>query len=66
MGPTFTGTKVSFNHFLNYFNATMISNEMLYPSGILAIKGVDEKFIFQGVGMLFNGNISDQKWDKPA
>ena len=30
--------------------------------GILAIKGVDEKFIFQGVGMLFNGNISEQKW----
>jgi len=33
--------------------------------GILAIKGVDEKFIFQGVGMLFNGNISDQKWGIP-
>mmetsp|Transcript_10652 Transcript_10652/g.15033 ORF Transcript_10652/g.15033 Transcript_10652/m.15033 type:complete len:391 (+) Transcript_10652:327-1499(+) len=31
--------------------------------GILSIKGVEEKFIFQGVGMLFNGNISDQKWD---
>lgn len=33
--------------------------------GILAIKGVDEKFIFQGVGMLFNGNISDMKWEVP-
>jgi len=33
--------------------------------GILAIKGVDEKFIFQGVGMLFNGNISDMKWTVP-
>jgi len=33
--------------------------------GILAIKGVEEKFIFQGVGMLFNGNISDQKWGIP-
>jgi len=33
--------------------------------GILAIKGVDEKFIFQGVGMLFNGNISDMKWGIP-
>jgi len=33
--------------------------------GILAIKGVDEKFIFQGVGMLFNGNISDMKWGVP-
>ena len=33
--------------------------------GILAIKDVDEKFIFQGVGMLFNGNISDMKWTVP-
>ena len=33
--------------------------------GILSIKGVDTKFIFQGVGMLFNGNISDQKWTVP-
>mmetsp|Transcript_11671 Transcript_11671/g.17876 ORF Transcript_11671/g.17876 Transcript_11671/m.17876 type:complete len:396 (-) Transcript_11671:107-1294(-) len=33
--------------------------------GILAIKGVEEKFIFQGVGMLFDGNISDMKWGVP-
>ncbi|EJK53942.1 hypothetical protein THAOC_26523 [Thalassiosira oceanica] len=33
--------------------------------GILAIKGVDEKFIFQGVGMIFNGNISEMKWGVP-
>ena len=33
--------------------------------GILSIKGVDEKFIFQGVGMIFNGNISDMKWGVP-
>lgn len=33
--------------------------------GILALKGIDEKFIFQGVGMLFNGNVSDQKWTVP-
>ena len=33
--------------------------------GILSIKGVDEKFIFQGVGMLFNGDISDMKWGVP-
>mmetsp|Transcript_14143 Transcript_14143/g.23229 ORF Transcript_14143/g.23229 Transcript_14143/m.23229 type:complete len:396 (+) Transcript_14143:1-1188(+) len=33
--------------------------------GILAIKGVEEKFIFQGVGMLFDGNISDMKWNVP-
>ena len=31
----------------------------------MAIKGVEEKFIFQGVGMLFDGNISDMKWKVP-
>ena len=33
--------------------------------GILAVKGHDEKFIFQGVGMLFNANFSTQKWQVP-
>lgn len=31
--------------------------------GILAVKGKDEKFIFQGVGMLFNGTF-EGKWKK--
>ena len=33
--------------------------------GIISVKGVDTKFIFQGVGMLFNGNFSDMKWSEP-
>jgi len=33
--------------------------------GILSIKGIEEKFVFQGVGMLFNGNVSDHKWTVP-
>ncbi len=33
--------------------------------GILSVKGHDEKFIFQGVGMLFNANFSTQKWNIP-
>jgi len=32
--------------------------------GIISVKGVDEKFIFQGVGMMFNGGFADQKWKK--
>jgi len=33
--------------------------------GVLAVKGKDDKFIFQGVGMLFTGNFSDkQQWKK--
>ena len=34
--------------------------------GIIAVKGVEEKIIFQGVGtMLFSGNFSDVKWTEP-
>jgi len=30
--------------------------------GIISVQGMDQKFIFQGVGMLFNGSFSDKKW----
>jgi G3E family GTPase len=30
--------------------------------GIISVKGVEEKFIFQGVGMLFSATYSDRKW----
>lgn len=30
--------------------------------GVIAVKGMDTKFIFQGVGMLFTGGFSDVKW----
>merc|ERR1712241_553113 len=33
--------------------------------GILSVKGNDYKFIFQGVGMIFNGNYAEQKWGVP-
>ena len=35
--------------------------------GVMATKGMDTKFIFQGVGMLFTGGASDFKWgaDEP-
>jgi len=31
--------------------------------GIMAVKGMDSKFIFQGVGMLFAGGFSEFVWD---
>jgi len=31
--------------------------------GVLAVKGKDEKFIFQGVGMLFSGGFSSFEWE---
>jgi len=33
--------------------------------GVLAVKGMDEKFVFQGVGMIFNGGFDDKKWEVP-
>merc|ERR1712031_36945 len=30
--------------------------------GVIAVKGVEEKFIFQGVGMLFSGGFDKVKW----
>jgi len=33
--------------------------------GILSVKGRAQKFIFQGVGMLFNGDFSQQMWSIP-
>lgn len=34
--------------------------------GILAVKGMVEKFVFQGVGMIFNGGFaSGQRWTVP-
>jgi len=32
--------------------------------GVIAVKGMDNKFIFQGVGMLFSGGCSDAVWGK--
>lgn len=34
--------------------------------GVLAVKGMAEKFVFQGVGMLFDGAFAaGQKWTEP-
>jgi len=30
--------------------------------GVIAVKGMDNKFVFQGVGMLFSGGCSNAKW----
>jgi len=32
--------------------------------GVIAVKGMPKKFVFQGVGMLFTGNFGDVKWKK--
>eukprot|EP00041_Stephanoeca_diplocostata_P041674 m.8509 g.8509 ORF g.8509 m.8509 type:complete len:144 (-) comp6529_c0_seq2:288-719(-) len=30
--------------------------------GVLAVKGMNQKFVFQGVGMLFSGGFVDTRW----
>ena len=32
--------------------------------GVIAVKGMDQKFVFQGVGMLFAGGFQDMTWKK--
>ena len=32
--------------------------------GVIAVKGMDRKFVFQGVGMLFTGGFHDAVWKK--
>mmetsp|Transcript_33890 Transcript_33890/g.49428 ORF Transcript_33890/g.49428 Transcript_33890/m.49428 type:complete len:89 (-) Transcript_33890:150-416(-) len=32
--------------------------------GIIAVKGMENKYLFQGVGMLFTGGFVDAKWKK--
>jgi len=33
--------------------------------GVLAVKGMDQKFVFQGVGMIFSGGFDDRAWTEP-
>jgi len=33
--------------------------------GVLAVKGMDQKFVFQGVGMIFSGGFDERKWSEP-
>jgi len=41
------------------------ANDLFRYKGVLAVKGMEEKFVFQGVHMLFAGGFSDvQKWKK--
>ena len=32
--------------------------------GVIAVKGMDRKFVFQGVGMLFSGGFDEMTWKK--
>jgi len=39
-------------------------NDLYRYKGVLAVKGMEQKFVFQGVHMLFSGNFSEATWGK--
>jgi len=52
---------------LNDWIRTIITEkgaDLFRYKGVLACKGVPTKFIFQGVGMIFDGGFSDIPWEK--
>jgi G3E family GTPase len=68
--PSVSSTSTRFEGYLNVNKLntwigeiiqTMGANLFRYK-GVLAVAGMKQKFVFQGVGMLFSGNFSDQKW----
>ena len=54
------------NRWIGHIIRTMGADLFRYK-GVLSIAGVDDKFVFQGVGMLFSGSFVDSKWgpDEP-
>ena len=37
-------------------------NDLYRYKGVLAVKGMEKKFVFQGVHMLFSGDFTDATW----
>jgi len=68
--PTVSSTSTKFEGYLNTSKLdkwiteiiqTMGANLFRYK-GVLAVAGMDQKFVFQGVGMLFSGGFTGSKW----
>jgi len=56
-------------HRLNMWIRELIqekSSDLYRYKGVLAVKGMDSKFVFQGVGMLFDGHFSDMHFWAPS
>merc|ERR1711990_930686 len=68
--PTVTSCSVKFDgeldtRALNRWIGDLIEDkgaDLFRYKGVLAVKDVDTKYIFQGVGMLFTGGISEFEW----
>jgi len=56
-------------HRLNMWICELIQQkncDLYRYKGVLAVKGMDSKFVFQGVGMLFDGHFSDMHFWAPS
>ena len=68
--PTVSSTSTKFEGFLNVKRLDMWIGEIIQTmganlfryKGVLSVAGKKEKFVFQGVGMLFSGGFVDEQW----
>ncbi|EOD15846.1 hypothetical protein EMIHUDRAFT_456427 [Emiliania huxleyi CCMP1516] len=65
-----SSTSAKFEGFLNVKKLNMWISDIIQEmganlfryKGVLSVAGMDEKFVFQGVGMLFSGGFINAKW----
>eukprot|EP00752_Nemacystus_decipiens_P007944 g7097.t1 len=59
---SFPGLELNVNRLQEWLNDLLneLGTELFRYKGVLAVKGMEEKFIFQGVHMLFNGGFASE------
>ena len=70
--PSVSSTSTKFSGYLNINKLERWMSEIIQTmgadlfryKGVLSVAGMDQKFVFQGVGMLFSGGFVDAKWEK--
>merc|ERR1712060_243033 len=68
--PRVSSTSTQFEGYLNVMKLNMWISDIIQNmganlfryKGVLCVAGMDNKFVFQGVGMLFSGGFVDAKW----
>jgi len=58
--------ELNVNMLQNWINTLMQTKatDLFRYKGVMAVKGMDQKFVFQGVHMIFSGGFSDNRWGK--
>jgi len=61
---SFPGLELNVNKMERFIGSLMqdLGTELYRYKGVLAVKGCEEKYVFQGVHMLFDGRFSPQTW----